>query len=469
MTSSAAKKPAAKAYSLPPIGGGEEAFRPQPVPVPLPMIVRAKGIHQWDDEGKEYIDLSSGPIVSNIGHGNERVADAMAKQARTMDFAYSRVARHQPDLDISHRIASLAGPGFERVFLSSGGSEANEIAVKFLRTYDLAFNGGKRTKIITLMPSYHGGTVFTLGMTGDGDLVSWLDGFQTGCEHVPSPITYRLPGNHSPETYAAHCADELEARIRKLGPDKVLAFFMEPVGGLGTGCNVPHASYFKRVREICTKYGVALVFDEVLCGTGRTGKFLAAHNWPEALPDVVVMAKGLASGYSPLGATLFPSRMVDPLARKTGFSFSHTYSGNPVSCAAAIAVLDEYERQDIVANTAKMGAYLREGLEGLKTKHKSLGDVRGLGLCMAVEVVTDRTTKAIWPVEISPTDHFRIAGLEHGLIIYTRRTAKGRNGDWFIVAPPMNITRAECDEALKRIDATFKTFEAEMKRLGHLA
>lgn len=444
---------------VPPIGGGEEAFRPRSSPVPLPMLVGAEGIWQWDDQGNRYIDLSSGPIVSNIGHGNARVAEAMAKQARTLDFAYSRVARHQPNLDLSERIASLAGPGFERVFLSSGGSEAIEIAIKFLRSYDLAFNGGKRRKVITLSPSYHGGTMFALAMSGDEELAPWLDGFQAPCEHVPAPLTYRLPGNHTAETYAGACADGLEERIAALGPGNVLAFVIEPVGGLATGCNVPPASYFRRIREITRRHGIALVYDEVLCGTGRTGQFLAAHNWPDALPDVVVMAKGLASGYVPLGATLFPAALVDRLAEASGFGFSHTYCGNPVACATGLAVLDEYERQQVLANTRAMGARLRAGLDGLASKFRSIGDVRGLGLCMAVELVTDQATKTPFPIDIAPTDLVRIAGLKNGLVIYARRTARGRNGDWIIVAPPMTITAAEVDESLTRLTATFTDFE----------
>jgi adenosylmethionine-8-amino-7-oxononanoate aminotransferase len=451
---------------VPPIGGGEEIFRARSSPVPLPLIVKAEGIYQWDEDGNRYIDLSSGPIVSNIGHGNARVAEAMAKQARTMDFAYSRVARQQPNIDLADRIARLAGPGFERVFLSSGGSEAMEIAIKFLRSYDLAFGTGKRTKVITLMPSYHGGTFFALSMSGDDDLVPYLDGFQPLQERVPAPLTYRLPANHTAETYARFCVEALDAKIESLGPENVLAFVMEPIGGLATGCNVAPPDYYRQVRKICSRHGIALVFDEILCGTGRTGKFLAAHNWPDALPDVIVMAKGLGSGYAPLGATLFPARWADRLAEHTGFGFSHTYCANPISCATGIAVLEEYERQNVMTNTAEQGAYLRHGLELMKQESALIGDIRGMGLCLAVELVADKATKAPFPVAFAPTDYIRIAGLQHGLIIYARRTAKGRNGDWIIVAPPMNITRAEVDECLAALRATFVAFERDCRARG---
>ncbi|MEZ5775528.1 MAG: aminotransferase class III-fold pyridoxal phosphate-dependent enzyme [Hyphomicrobiaceae bacterium] len=435
-------------------------------PGSLPLIVRAEGIRQFDEDGNAYIDISSGPVVSNIGHGNAHVADAMARQARTMDFAYSRVARHQPNIDLAHRIASLAGPGFERVFLSSGGSEAIEIAVKFLRLYDMTFNGGKRTKVVSLMPSYHGGTMFALSMSGDSEILPFIDGFQPPQHHVPAPLSYRVPPNHTAESYARACADALEAKVKELGPDTVLAFFIEPVGGLATGCNTPTPEYFRRIREICTRHGIALVFDEILCGTGRTGKFLAAHNWPDALPDLVVMAKGLGSGYTPLGATLIPAKWADRLAEAVGYGFSHTYCANPVSCATGIAVLEEYDRLDVLENTLARGRELKAGLEALKERFATVGDVRGMGLVTAVELVTDKSAKTPFPADINPTEAVRIAGLKNGLIIYCRRTARGRNGDWFMVSPPMTITGPELTEALDRLAATLADFEAGMRTKG---
>ncbi len=447
-------------------GGGQDVFYPWNGAVPRPLIVRAKGITMWDEDGRDYIDLSSGPVVSNIGHGSEVVADAMARQAKTVDFAYCSHARSQPNIDLTARIAALAGPGFERVCLSSGGSEAIECAVKFLRQYAVVMGEPQRRKIITCNPSYHGATMLTLAMSGDDDIAPYLDGMALAALKVPSPVSYRLPANHTATTYARHCVEALEQMIRKEGADTILAFFIEPVGGLATGCNVPPPEYFRQIREICTKAGIALVFDEVLCGTGRTGTFLAAHNWPDALPDLVVMAKGLGSGYTPLGATLIPARMADTLAASAGFAFIHTYTANPISCATALAVLDEYERLDILRNTKKMGAYLREKLEGLKAHSSVVGDIRGLGLVMALEVVTDKATKGQFPPEVSPVDLLKLAGLRNGLLVYGRRTAHGRNGDWIMVCPPMIITRAECDELMRRLSAMVADFEAETRRMG---
>jgi adenosylmethionine-8-amino-7-oxononanoate aminotransferase len=440
-------------------GGPQDLFYARSNIVPLPLIVRAEGVWMWDEEGKAYIDVSSGPVVSNIGHGNRHVAEAMATQARTMDFAYSRVARHQPNIDLTRRIAELAGPGYERVCLASGGSEAMEIALKFFRQYVIATGRADKRRIVTLQPSYHGGTIATLAITGDEALDAFIDGFAVPSERVPAPFQYRVPAGHTPDSYRMACADALENKILEIGPDQVLAFVIEPIGGLATGALPMEEDYMNRVREICDRHGVFLVYDEVLCGTGRSGRFLASHAWPRARADAVVLAKGLGSGYTPLGATLLPAALVDQLAGLTGFNFSHTYCANPVTCATGLAVLDEYARLGLVQAAKQRGVSLRARLDDLAREHACIGDIRGQGLLMAVELVADRESKATYPAGFPATEHIRIAGLDNGLMIYSRRTADGRHGDWFIVAPPLTITEDECDELARRLDRTLTDFE----------
>jgi len=445
----------------PPIGGAQDVFYAQSNIVPLPVIARGQGIYLWDEDGNEYIDASSGPVVSNIGHGNDRVADAMAQQAKQLDFAYSRLAQHRPNLALTDRIATLAGPGFERVALSSGGSEAMEIAIKFVRQYVVATGQPKRRHLLTCLPSYHGGTIATLGMSGDEALGDFFDGFGMTSHKVPAPLTYRLPEPHTPESYAQFALDALEAKIRELGPDTVLAFAIEPVGGLATGCVVPPPAYFEGIRDICSRHGIFLIFDEVLCGTGRTGQFLNAHYYPDALPDIVVMAKGLGSGYAPLGATLFPAHLVDQLSTLTGFGFSHTYNANPITCATGLAVLDEYERLNLIDNAAAVGDYLKKRVWALTDEFPIIGDVRGQGLLLGIELVADPVSKQPMTADFLPTEKIRIHGLNNGLIIYSRRTAGGKYGDWFLLSPPLTITQAECDELLRRLRATFIDFVSD--------
>ncbi len=407
-------------------------------------------------------------MVSNIGHGNSFVADAMAAQAKRMEYAFARLARNRPNIEYSERLARLAGPGFERVCLTSGGSEAMENAIKLLRQYAIAIGKPAKTKIITCQPSYHGATIATLAMNGEIMMAPFLEGLAKPSPKVPAPLSYRTPPDHDAASYARHCADALEAKINEIGAANVLAFVIEPVGGLSTGCIVPPAEYIHRIREICTCNGVHLVFDEILCGMGRTGKFLAAHHWPEALPDIVTMAKGLASGYSPLGAVLAPAAMVDDLAGLSGFEFQYSYNANPVSSAAGLAVLDEYTRLDLIEKAAERGAMLRAGLEDLKARVPIIGDIRGMGMLLAVELVTNRQTKASLPNEIRPTDMIRVHGLNNGLIIYSRPTSGGKYGHWFLVSPPLTITREEAIELLERLAATLADLYAELVQSGIL-
>jgi len=441
----------------------QDTFYARSNAVPLPLIVRAEGVRMWDDAGTEYIDVSSGPVVSNIGHGNPRVADAMARQAKEVDFAYARVARHRPNIELVQRLSDLAGPGYERVCLASGGSEAMEIALKFLRQYALATGQPQKRKIISLDPSYHGGTIATLAITGDPGLDAFVEGFAIRSERIPAPMQYRLPDNYTAQTWRMACADALEDRIRTLGAENVLAFVMEPVGGLATGALCIQEDYANRIRDICTRHGVWLVYDEVLCGTGRTGRFLASHAWAEARADIVVLAKGLGAGYSPLAAMLAPAAMVDRLAELTGFNFSHTYNANPISCAVGLAVLDEYERMGLIEAARVRGAQLRAGLERLAKHRRCIGDVRGEGLLLAVELVQDQSCKQPFSERFMPTERVRICGLRHGLIIYSRRTANGRFGDWFMVAPPLTITAQECEDLLEKLDQTLAELEAEAR------
>ena len=245
--------------AAPVIGGGQEAFYARSNAVPLPVIERASGIHFWDEDGNRYIDVSSGPVVSSIGHGNAHVAEAMAAQAKTLEYAFARLARNRANIEFAGRLARLAGPGFERVSLTSGGSEAMENAIKFLRQYAIATGKPSKTKIITLQPSYHGATIAMLAMNGEVMMAPFLDGFATPSEKVPAPLSYRLPENHDVASYARHCAEALDRKIAELGAENVLAFAIEPIGGLSTGCVVAPAAYIRQNREKCTRHRVQLV------------------------------------------------------------------------------------------------------------------------------------------------------------------------------------------------------------------
>ncbi len=443
-------------------GGPQDLFFASSDKVPRPTLVRGDGVWLYDDAGNAFLDMSSGPVTANIGHGDTSVAQAMAEQAGQLAFVTARQARHQPNIDLAARVAQLAGPGFERALFSSGGSEAVEFAVKFLRQRALAAEEPERRHVITCMPSYHGSTIGALGLSGDPANAPFLDGFGQNHPKVPAPLSYRTPDHYTVESYALSCAQALDDTIQSLGPETVLAFMIETVGGLASGAVAPPESYLQAVRRICDRHGVALIFDEILCGAGRTGRFLAAHHYADAKPDLVILAKGLSSGYAPLGAVLAPAEMVDWLSARLGFGYTHTYSAHPVSAAAALAVLDRYEREDLGARAEHMGRYLRAQLEELAERSPIIGDVRGKGLLLGVELVADKLSKDMIKSSPPPTDIVRTRGLEHGLMIYSRRTAGGQYGDWIMATPPLIITEAECDELVIRLEKTLAAATSDL-------
>jgi adenosylmethionine-8-amino-7-oxononanoate aminotransferase len=427
-----------------------------------PTVARAEGIYMWDTEGRRYIDASSGPVVSNIGHGNERVVRAMAEQARKVAFASRSQFENEPNIQLADLVTSLAGPGLERAFFVSGGSEATEAAIKLARQYVVVRGETSRWKVIAREPGYHGGTLGALAVTGDPEAERVFGALTRPMPKVPAPFSYRLPANHDADSYARHCAAALEDTIRREGPETVLAFIMEPVGGLATGALVAPDHYHRAVREICTRHGVLLIYDEVMSGAGRTGAFLAADHWPDARPDLVTLAKGIAAGYTPMGAVLAPAGMVEAVAEAGGFMHGHTYAANPLSCAVGYAVVQEMLERNLMANARAMGARLRERLEALKAKSGVLGDIRGKGLLMAIEIVADKETKAPPPAERQAVYRIIELGIERGIALYSRRTANGRYGEWLMVTPPLIVTAAEVDEIAELIGLTLAAYEEEL-------
>ncbi|MBV9522152.1 MAG: aspartate aminotransferase family protein [Alphaproteobacteria bacterium] len=449
--------------TVPPHGGPVQLFYQAKGARRRPTVARAEGIYMWDTAGRRYIDASSGPVVSNIGHGNPRVLAAMVEQAKKVAFASRAVFENEPNARLADLLTALAGPGLERAFFVSGGSEATEAALKLARQYAVVKGETQRWKVIARDPGYHGGTMGALSITGDPEAERVFGGLGRIMPKVPAPFTYRLPPNHDADSYARLCADALDETIRREGPQTVLAFIMEPVGGLATGALVAPDHYYRAVREICDRHGVLLIYDEVMSGAGRTGKFLAAEHWPEARPDLVTLAKGIAAGYTPMGAVLAPAAMVERVAEKGGFMHGHTYAANPLSCAIGHAVVSEMVEKGLMANAERMGALLRRQLEALKAKHAILGDVRGKGLLMAIEIVADRETKAILPAERQAVYRILELGIERGLLLYTRRTANGKYGEWLMVSPPLIVTAAEVEEIAALVGDALGAYETELR------
>jgi adenosylmethionine-8-amino-7-oxononanoate aminotransferase len=432
----------------------------------LPRIARGDGIYMWDTDGNRYIDVSSGPVANNIGHGNQPVLAAMQAQAADVAFAFPGMFESAANENLADLLTSLAGPGFERAFFVSGGSEATESAVKLCRQYALAMGQSKKWKVISREPAYHGGTLGALALTGDKHQHEVFGPMMRMMPKVPTPFTYRLPPNHDRESYARHCAAALEEKILSEGADTILAFIMEPVGGLATGALVAEDIYFSQVREICTRHGILLIFDEVMSGAGRTGRFLAVDHWPDAKPDIVILAKGIAAGYTPMGCVLAPNAIVKAVADDGGFMNGFTYFANPLSCAVGHAVLREMVDNDLVANAAARGTELAERLRAMSDSNRVIGDVRGRGLLLAIELVSDQASKKQIPLALNAPLMFQKIAMEMGLAVYTRRTSYGAYGDFLMITPPLIVTADQIDEIATGLQKALARFEVELKAAG---
>jgi adenosylmethionine-8-amino-7-oxononanoate aminotransferase len=449
------------------LGNHQEAFY-SPSPLPRPLIVKGDGLYYYNADGKQYLDANAGAAVANIGLGNERVADAMTAQIRKMSFSYVRFTRHEPNIELTARIAELAGPGFERVHLSNDGSEANEMAVKLARQYAYLMGKPAKRKVITLNPGYHGSTFATIGWSADTEYTALWNDMTVPSTKVPAPLTYRPPFGMTADEGAQWAASELERTIVELGPENVLAFIMEPVGGTATGANVAPDIYIRAVREICSRHDVFMIYDEVMSAT-RTGKFLAAHHVPDAQPDMSVIAKGLGAGYVPLAAVACSAELVDQLRSVGGFDLSHTYNANPVSCAAGVAILDEVINNNLVENGAEMGALLRAGIDDLAMKWSIIGDVRGRGLMVGIELVQDRESKRAFPAEAKASLEFRRIAMDHGLLIGGRRMNNGAFGEYLMVTPALVITPAQVEDIVDRMEKTLGVLTDQLHSEGFLS
>lgn len=447
-------------------GGPQDVFAKEDPSWPLPRIVRGDDIYLFDEAGNRYIDVSSGPIASNLGHNNRRVVETIKEQAEKLCFAYCRVARSNENIALAAKLAETVGKGYERAFFVSGGSEAIDTAVKFARQWAYARGEFDRTRIVSLLPSYHGGLISTIGLGGDEVPIEVFKAMTVVSEKIPAPLTYRPPQGMSQDENEDRIVDLFCDALARVGANNVLAFIYEPVGGVASGCNVLSDRFLGAIRKICDVHGILMIADEVMAGAGRTGKFLAAHHTPDGMPDLIVLAKGVGAGYTPLGIMLAPAAMVDELAKMTGYPYGHTAAANPLSCAIGLAALEETLERDLIGNAERVGRYLHDRLWDLAADIPVIGDVRGRGLLLGTEIVSDRTTKEAFSAEVSPPDRIRRIAFKHGLTLYGRRTNNGKFGDWIMTSPPLITTEAQVDDIVERFGATLKDFMDEAIRVG---
>ena len=426
-----------------------------------PLASHAEGIYIWDEHGRRVIDGSSGAMVVNIGHSNRNVLDAMKRQMDKATFAYRLHFENQPAEDLARRLVSHMPEGLDKVFFVSGGSEAVESALKLARQWALAVGQGHRWKVISRFPSYHGSTLGALAVTGYDALKKPFLPMLQDMPHIKAPTAYLDRDNFSMEERGIRYADLLEEKIQSEGPDSVLAFIMEPIGGASTGALVAPDSYYPRIREICDRYGILLIHDEVMSGAGRTGKYLGGDHW-NCRPDIIALSKGLGAGYCPLGAMIAHNGLVQPVLDKGGFAHGYTYAGNPLACAAGLAVLEEIENQNLLENATTVGALLKSELECLAERYPFIGDVRGKGMLLAAEFISERETMAPLPKQLEAHQRVVDIAYERGLIIYSRRTRGGVEGDHFLVCPPMITTAEQVGEILDILDGTLEQLATEL-------
>jgi len=427
-----------------------------------PLLDRAEGVYLWDRNGKRYLDGCSGAMVSNIGHSNPRVLEAMRRQMATATFGYRLHFENEPAEHLAAQIADLCPAGHDRVFFVSGGSEAVESCIKLARQHAWVSGQEKRWRVITRSPSYHGSTLGALAVTGYRPLTDPFLPMMRQMPSIPAPRCYLDRDSLSDEERGLRYANLLREKIIEVGPDTVLAFIMEPVGGASTGALVAPDAYYSRVREICDEFGVLLIFDEVMSGAGRTGRFLAAEHWG-IRPDIIALAKGLAAGYAPLGAMVAENRIIEPVLGAGGFQHGYTYAGNPLACAAGLAVTQEILERDLMSQASVIGDLLKGELESLMKDFPVIGDVRGKGLLLAFELVSDRETMQPLPADFRADVRLVELAYERGLIIYSRRTRNGIEGDHFMVCPPMITTREQVTEIIDTLRDALDALQTELQ------
>ncbi len=418
------------------------------------MAVGGDGIFILTADGRRVLDASSGAAVSCLGHSDKTVVNAIKAQLDDLPFAHTGFFTSEPAEILASMLVERAPDGIAKVYFVSGGSEAAEAAIKLARQYHLERGEPKRYRVIARRQSYHGNTLGALAAGGnEWRRAQYAPLLTDAMSHIAPCHHYRWaePGE-SLEDYGQRVANELETEILRLGPETASAFMAEPVVG-GTMGAVPAApGYLARIREICDKYGVLLILDEVMCGMGRTGHLFACDE-DGVSPDILLIAKGLGAGYQPIGALLTTNAVHDAIAGGTGFfQHGHTYMGHPAACAGSIAVLTAMEERSLLANVSARGDQLQERLRARFGNHPNVGDVRGRGLFVGVELVADRATKAPLPPEAKTHAQIKREAFARDLMTYPMGgTIDGKSGDHILLAPPFIVTEDDVDTIVDRL------------------
>ena len=443
-----------------------EAVFPRSFLKAYPQAVRGEGCYIYTSEGRRYLDASGGAAVVSIGHGVEEVGRAMAYQASRLAYVHSSQFHTATVKKLAQRILALSPSGMRhngRVYFTSGGSEATETALKLARQYWLERGEKKRWRVISRWPSYHGSTLGALGVSGNARRREPFEPLLPDWGHIPACYCYRCPMNLTFPECNVDCADELDRLLAREDAGDVAAFIFEPVVGATLGAVVPPHGYAQRIAEICRRRGILLIADEVMSGMGRTGRAFAVDHWG-VTPDMILVGKGIASGYAPLGALIVAGHVAEAVSRGSGaFVHGFTYDSHAVAAAAGNAVLDYIERENLFARVTPIAQDLRVALEPLR-RFSIVGDIRGLGLLVGIEFVRHASTREPFPADAHIANRVQEDVLEAGVITYPiQGCADGTRGDHILLAPPFTITSqmiqilAQClERAIAELDRTHR-------------
>jgi adenosylmethionine-8-amino-7-oxononanoate aminotransferase len=414
-----------------------------------PLIAEtASGMYFVDKQGKKYLDACGGAAVSCLGHAQRDVLAAMHAQIDKMAYAHTSFFTSDASEELADFLAKAAPPGVDKVYFVSGGSEAVEGALKFARQYFVEIGQAQRTRFVARRQSYHGNTLGALAVGGNEWRRKQFAPLLIDVGRVSPCYEYRdRRDDESQEDYTRRLLAEIDAKFQELGPENVIAFVAEPVVGATAGALTPTPGYFKGIRELCDRYGILLIADEVMCGMGRTGTLFALEQ-ENVVPDLVTIAKGLGGGYQPIGAFMAQSRLVEPMRKGSGlFQHGHTYIGHAVACAAALAVQKVVQRDNLLAAVRENGEYFKNSLRERLGTHPYVGDIRGRGLFIGVELVRDRAKKTPFDPAQKLNAKVKSRALNNGLMVYpSGGTIDGRQGDHVLLAPPFIATQADLDK-----------------------
>ena len=436
----------------------------------FPVAVSGKGVRLTDSEGREYIDASGGAAVSCLGHGHPDILAAMHAQIDKLAYAHTSFFTTEVAEELAANLIRQAPAGTSHAYFVSGGSEGVEAALKMARQYYVEIGQPQRSRFIARRQSYHGNTLGALAVGGNAWRRAQFAPLLIDVEHVSPCYEYRdRRQDETAEQYGERLAAELEQTILRVGPEQVIAFIAETVGGATAGVLTAVPGYFRRVREVCDRHGILLILDEVMCGMGRCGT-LHACEAEGVVPDLMVIAKGLGGGYQPIGAVLAQARIVEAMRKGSGFfQHGHTYLGHAVACAAALAVQQVIERDGLLAQVRRRGEQFAGRLREAFGEHPNVGDIRGRGLFIGMEFVADRATREPFDPALQVNSTLKRIAMDNGLMCYPMGgTIDGRRGDHVLLAPPFIATEDDIEQIVLRLQrALGRTLEKASANAGH--